>query len=437
MDFMNNSDEIIQDILRESKGKHGLFCLNCLIMHSSFAELNQFMENNNIKIDENTKTKTGYLKSLAVFFYKAYNMNMYQNISNPQQQYKNSSSLMGDILLMDEKIRDHLSEFDFISKQELIDAFSDFCADLGISVFNTTRLLDYSLDLYLIKKTPRLRTETVYIRTGAEMDLINYEKTLDLIEKSSKLAMWQVFVTTPAGVYKIGLERLIKDMERLNIWLYVVDPLHKKISGITKGKKSKDYDSTLSESYIQRLPHAPVRAPSQVVKISSYSFKEHESYKPKSYYMYQLLPEEDYDKILELPREKKRYQEIFKTLLFIDKNSGLSFFSYSSDDKIDDNLVSGFLTAMDSFVSEIGGSSSLKEIDYKGFFIHAAYGEKIKLALFLSQPADQVLKEKLDYFLKEFEEKYQKQIDLFMKSGNASNFDNSKIIRMARKILDI
>jgi len=381
---MSSEEKILNNIIKKSRSKHGLFCLNCLINRSSFQELNEFTKKNNIFIIKEIKTKTEYLKTLAIHYY-----NVYNNLSEIQKKYKDSTDLMGDILLGDEKIKEHLPEFDYISKHELNNIFADYCADLGISVFNTEEISDYSLDLYLTKKTPLLKTEAVFVKTGHELSESSYQETLNLIEQATSVATWIIFVTTPAGAYKIGLNKLISDMEKFHTWLYVIDPLHKKIYGITKGKKSKNYDQKISEDYIRKLPREPIRAPSQVIKFSKYDFKESESYNP-----------------------------------IIDKDSGLSFFSYSSEtESIDDVLVSGFLSAMDSFVSEIGGSASLKEINYKGFFIHAAYGEKVKMALFLTQPADQILKDLLAYFLEQFEQSFENEIGSFMKSGKTSVFN--------------
>jgi len=79
----------------------------------------------------------------------------------------------------------------------------------------------------------------------------------------------------------------------------------------------------------------------------------------------------------------------------IDKVSGLTMFAYSSEtEKVEGDLVASFLTAMDSFVSEIGGEA-LNDINYKGLVVQGVYGEKSKIALFLSDPADQILKERL------------------------------------------
>ena len=430
---MSSEEEILNNVIKKSRNKYGLFCLNCLILRSSFQELNDFIQKNNIFIINEIKVKLEYIKVLTVHYY-----NVYNNLPEIQNRYKDSTDLMGDSLLKDENIKKHLPEFDYISKHELIDIFSDYCADLGISVFNTEELMEYSLDLYLTKKTPLLKTEAVFIKTGHELTDSSYQETLILIEKASSIASWLIFVTTPAGAYKIGLDKLISDMGRLHTWLYVVDPLHKKIYGVTKGKKSKSYIQKSSEEYIRNLPREPIRAPSQVIKFSKYDFKESESYNPKNFHQFGILSEEEHKKILERHIAVKKYENIFRSLMIIDIHTGLSFFSYSNEtDPIDDVLVSGFLSAMDSFVSEIGGGTSLKEINYKGFFIHAAYGEKVKMALFLSQPADQILKDFLAYFLEQFEVNFKIEIDVFKQSGDTSVFDISKITKKVREYLSI
>jgi len=92
---------------------------------------------------------------------------------------------------------------------------------------------------------------------------------------------------------------------------------------------------------------------------------------------------------------------------------------------------------MDSFVAEIGGAEAMKEISYKGFYIHAAYGNWIKAALFLSIPAQQGLKERLAYLVKDFEKRYSEEIQHFKQTGNTAVFDLSKIFPEIKDVLDI
>ncbi len=92
---------------------------------------------------------------------------------------------------------------------------------------------------------------------------------------------------------------------------------------------------------------------------------------------------------------------------------------------------------MDSFVSEISGAEGMDEIKYKGFYIHSVYGQWIKLALFLSEPAKKGLKERLAYFLQDFEERYSEEINKFLMTSKTTYFDSEKIIPDIKDILDV
>ncbi|MCK4285665.1 MAG: hypothetical protein KAX18_05655 [Candidatus Lokiarchaeota archaeon] len=431
---LHSSAAILGAIQNESKGKFGIICLNCLIVRSRFKEIYDFMERNEISAPENdTLTKLELLDYISIELFKRFKQD-----PELQKKYKTTLTYIGDTIINDEKLCDYLTRFDFIAKQELIDIFADQGADWGISVYNTSEIKEYSLDLYLIKKKPMLRTEAVFLRTGEELNEENYEHLFYQISEATKVALWTVFVTTPRGVCNIGFERIINDMQKLRTWFYVVDPIHQKILGIYKGKKSKEHQTQIRDEYIQKLPHEPIRAASRLANISTYYFKESEAYKPKSYTMYELLPKE-----ILLTEEhsitvKPKFNDIFRSLLIIDPDSGVSMISHSSEDyPADKELISGFLSAMDSFVSEIDGTTAMKEINYKGLYIHAAYGQFVKLALFLSKPAHQSLKERLVYFLNHFEKHYHDQINAFKRTANVSVFDNQKISSLIKEILSI
>jgi hypothetical protein len=147
----------------------------------------------------------------------------------------------------------------------------------------------------------------------------------------------------------------------------------------------------------------------------------------------------------DLPMEKPdldkpgRYGKNFKGLLLISNYSGVSILSHSSEtQKVDDMLISGFLSAIDGFISEIGGSAlGFKEISYQGFIVEMLAGKEITIALFLSEPADKSLKERMEYFYKIFAEKYRKNIDEFEKSGRIDVFPRDQIINLAKLVLSI
>jgi hypothetical protein len=431
---LSEAEEILRIIRKDVEGKFGIICLNCLIVRSRFKEIYDFMNIHDIPFPEGESlSKLDLLDYISIFFYK-----QYQKSPTLKKQFKTPIMYIGNFIITDDKLSDYLKRFDFISKQELIDVFADYCADYGISVYSTDKIKDYNIDLYLIKKKPFLRTEAVFVRTGAELTEENYKNTFYLINEASKLAIWTVFVTTPRGVCNIGYERLKRDMENLNAWMYVIDPIHQKILGIMKGKKSKVHDTSIRDEFIKKLPHEPIRTPSQIVKISKYHFKESESYNPKNFVMFELFPKEELILKDHAVKVKPKFRETFRNLMIIDKDSGLNIISYSSEEiSMEKELISGFLSAMDSFVSEIGGTTSMNEISYKGFYVHAAYGQFIKLALFLSKPAHKNLKERLAYLLNQFEEHYHDQILQFTKTGNTAVFDKDRIVELIKEILSV
>jgi hypothetical protein len=430
----SNLNEIYDFLVSQAEDQIGIINLNSIIYFSTLEQLQEFLHDNGIQyVEKENMSKLEYFRYICRHFY-----NEFEGDSQIQSLHTNILSYIGDEILKNPDIRNVFEMHDFLSKQELINKFADWCADLGISVFSTAEISDFSLDLYFTKKTPFLRTESVVVRTGKEMNKENYEKTLNNIENSSKIAAWTVFVTTPLGAYKVGLFKLIGDMERLNTWLYIVDPLLKRIFGIVKGKKSKDYDSDLRDQYIQKLPREPIRAPSQVVKFSKYDLTYSESYKTSKFASYSILSEIDHLDMIQKLKSEPKYKDLFRNIIISDKNTGLPMVSLSNEtNQVDQVLISGFLSAMDDFVSKIGGSSALKEINYKGFFVQAAYGKYVKIALFLSKPSDKILKERLSYLLELFESRYQNEIETFRSKGDSNVFKDEEIFPSVKYILDI
>ncbi len=432
---MDAKDKLFNKIKDEHQDKFGIICLSCLINLSSLDELKDFAEKNDILISIDTKTKQDYLRDFIFHFQKEFEAG-----GELKAKYETPVNYMGHILLKDDTLKKYVSEFDFISKSELTDKFADFCADLEIAVYEASEISDYNLDLYLTRRTPFLRTEAVFLRTGIELTEESYNEILKSIPKSADVATWTVFVTTPWGIYNIGLERIIKDMEELNVWLYYVNPLHQEIYGITKGKKNKDYDTDIRDEYMNKLPREPIRAPSQVVKISKYYFSESDSYSTKNFTLFELSSKNHPDKIDLEKKVSSDYSDIFKSIIIIDSESGMPLFTYSKEtDEASETLVSGFLSAMDNFVSELSSeSSSLSEINYKGFYVQGDTGDNIKAALFLKSSADQILKERLHFLIKKFETQYESEIENFRNKGDISFFQgNDEVSKNVKDILRI
>ncbi|MEJ2278927.1 MAG: hypothetical protein P8Y70_14445 [Candidatus Lokiarchaeota archaeon] len=432
-----NLDDTIEIIRKDSNNKIGLVCLNCVLIRARVEEIQNFIEKHQIKIpaDKNIFTKFEYLKHICFHFYKEF-------ISNEElsEKYGNPLSYIGNVISQDENFKYYLTYLDFISKQDLIEVFADHSADLGTTVYSMDEEVttQYHCDLYLVRRTPLLRTEAVFVRTGSEINKVHkYNSVIDMIERVSEIANWSVLVTTPMAIYSIGLKRIIKDMKYLDASLYVIDPARKKIFGIIKGKKSRDFDSYIRDQFLEKLPRVPLRAQSELNKISTYKFDEGDSFNPDDFERYALLEQTNHDKIMILPEEKPHYIEIFKNMMIIERSAGIPVFSYSSEDVKDQIMFSSFLSAMDDFVGKFGGDSSLQEINYKGFFVLADYSEDIKVALFLTKPADKELKERLSYFAYWFEENYKDEIQQFKRTGETSLFIDKEILPAVKHFLDI
>ncbi|MBD3213663.1 MAG: hypothetical protein GF311_13725 [Candidatus Lokiarchaeota archaeon] len=412
----------------------GLVCLNSLIINSTIEEILEFINKKRIEIPtKKVYTRLELLRHICLHYYI-----IYINNEPLQNNFESVLNYIGHEMCRDESLQLHLYGVDFIAKQDLIDAFSDWCADLGISVYDARKVSDENhIDLYLVRRTPLLRTETVFVRTGHEIDENEYQRVLQLITKTSKYATWNVFVTTPLAVYKIGLNRMIIDMDQSNVWLYIIDPVRKTIHGIIKGKKSKDYNSDLRDKYIEQLPREPIRAQTRLKEISTFKFNEKQSYNPDDYCTFDLLDVLEHDRLVSAPDEESDYSKIFRNLMIIDRESKIPIFSYLSEKVKDQILFSGFLSAMDDFVSQIGDTTSLKEINYKGFYVQAAYGKSVKMALFLSDQADKSLKERVDFLLEYFESNFSEEIEKFRDSGDTSILKDEKILPIVRQFLNI
>lgn len=385
-----------------------------------------------LSVDEK-KVKQKIIFKILHFYY-----NRYQSEREIQSSYLDSIHFLGEDLLNLLPIITNEFLFDFASKTELVQVFADYCADLGINVY---RVLDdqiYNLDAYLIKKTKGvfITTESVIVRTGFELKIEDYKKILSSLARSTLISEWKVFVTTPIGAYAIGMDNLLADMKRLHTWLYIIDPVQKHVFGVGKGKTSKNEDSTLRDEYITNLPPTPLRTASQVVKISKYAFEEKHAYKHKSYRKF-FFSSQAVNKMMEHSKLiAPMFIDIFRSLIILDKKSGLTIYSYQQKD-VDEQMIGGFLTAFDSFVSTVSGSTKLEEINYQGFTINAALGNRIKVISILTKSGGQIFKERLAVFTQLFEQKLYNELEIFFETGKSIISYEDRIIPLIKTTLSI
>lgn len=126
--------------------------------------------------------------------------------------------------------------------------------------------------------------------------------------------------------------------------------------------------------------------------------------------------------------KRKRYRELLKIMyqklsdveniqyfLILTKH-GVPVFSKSMTEiPIDDGLISGFLSAISSFGTEIGkkmekGDGFLEELSYQQFKIILSEGKYVRCAILLLKKASENLKETLRLFNSKFEEKFKDKL---------------------------
>ena len=121
--------------------------------------------------------------------------------------------------------------------------------------------------------------------------------------------------------------------------------------------------------------------------------------------------------------EIKNYsQNILKYLMVIHKNTGLTVYEKAFfETKFDPDLVGGFLSAIQSFGSEINSmDTAMKKLVYKDFQIEIEDGDYVRAALILNgEPTEYLLKQLLKY-VKEFENVF--KIPLRNWTGNLQPF---------------
>jgi hypothetical protein len=271
---------------------------------------------------------------------------------------------------------------------------------------------------------------------GVNVNTQTYLETKKSIGKASKVASQKIFVTTPIGVLKIGFKNLISDMRKLNCWIYVVDPSRKIVYGVIKGKKNEEHDLEIRNDFLKKLPREPMRAPSQIIKLSDYYFDESNSFESFNFRLFDIYDDLEHNKLMLKESKQPKYSEIFRDLIIMEKTSGTPIINYASEHFKEQALVSGFLAAMDSVVSQIGGSK-MEEINYKGFYVQASYGIDIELVCFLFKPSDASFKERLNYLTNLLETHYQEQIEIFKKTSDANIFNENEILSIIKEILDI
>lgn len=137
-----------------------------------------------------------------------------------------------------------------------------------------------------------------------------------------------------------------------------------------------------------------------------------------------------YQRLYLIPK-RKRYRELLKIMyqklsdaeniqyfLILTKHGVPTFSISMTDVPIDDGLISGFLSAISSFGTEIGkkmkkGEGFLEELSYQQFKIILSEGKHVRCAILLLKKASDNLKDKLRHFNIKFEEKFKDKLERY------------------------
>ncbi len=415
------TDNIPENII--NREKYGLISIRALLNSIEIEDLRDFAAQFDIFIDEKEKAqREKIIKELIDYF-----------LQNPK--HKNPMEHLGTWILMYKPFKPLLKNFDFISKSELINKFADYCADLKINVYDATDD-SYDLDLYLTKKKFRLRTESVFILTGDEVDEKYNEKLFQKIENAGEICDWRVIVTTPLGAVKIGYDNFVQDLKKLDAWGYIIDPFQKRVLGVIKGGKSNNKDKDKRDKYIRTLPQQPIRAPSQVVNISEYKWNERDAYSPENIAPFYFISKDGTK--FNFDEQEKKFHDIFRQLLIISLDSGLPIYSFSSKtNQVDESLISSFLNALESFMKQLSTGSGLNEIDYQSLKISGASTKRIQIVAMTSKSPGKEFHERLMYLCNLVENEFSEEIDDFIESGNRNIFNKSILDKLIKEILAI
>ncbi len=227
------------------------------------------------------------------------------------------------------------------------------------------------------------------------------------------------------------MNRLLNDIDAIDAWLYIIDPFHSVIYSVTKGRDTSNIEKE-KERELKRSLKFPLRPLDTEQEFSKYTFDKKFQDKPKNYMIFGKTTYPIKPVSLELIDEDLLNLQY---LLFIHKGKGMRFFSQNwTTEALDTDLISGLISAIDTFGKSFSRAKGLKEIVYGGFTMYFAEGNYVKCCLFLKKPPSPRLKELLTFALGQWESRFKNDIINF--NGNVTPFTkkNSESIQLLNEI---
>ena len=424
-DKLNEKKEWFEEISKkELKGTIGFFDPFVIIESMPYRDIENLLNELNIPVITNMK------ENLVLEFYKSI-QEFYQSSKELREQYSNPIQYLGHLLYSRAQLTAYFENYDFISKSELMEIFIDSLADQEIHVYDSSKVeANSNWDLFLTKKTLGSKTGVVNFLRGYDIET-EYDNIIVKLGYGTELSDWIYFVTTPIGVMKIGLERLIQDMSYIGAWLYIVDPVRGVIYNLLKGKNSSNKNKEKEQEMLNKLK-TPLRGIDTHIKFSKYTLDDRFQNKPKNYV---LFGKNEYPPSKVELDSAKADQDNLQYLLFLKKDAGVTLdFIQWTEESLDKDLLSGFISAIESFGSSFSDSKGLEGIQYRGFTITFSDTTYLKACLFLKHTPSPRLKELLAFGVKKWETLFEYQITNFKGDLSAFKKAHTESVHLFNKI---
>ncbi|MHA1382602.1 MAG: hypothetical protein ACTSR3_02470 [Candidatus Helarchaeota archaeon] len=222
------------------------------------------------------------------------------------------------------------------------------------------------------------------------------------------------------------LSKIKISLEKIHPRLKILDPLNKwnlKLTGMYDDESCIDTETALE------LEYDIITWLNQIKEIVNYDIKNYEHiYGMKTgFYEDFQIGEKNIRKTLQ-ELERLYGISILNYVIIIHKESGLAIYQENLGSvKTDADLISGFLTAIQNFGTEISQKdTSVLGLAYQNYHIEVETGDFIQAVLLLNGKLNSYLAQRLTKFVKEFERKYEKSLQNFL--GNVSQFTDTKSI---------
>ncbi|MFX0139177.1 MAG: hypothetical protein ACFFDN_36380, partial [Candidatus Hodarchaeota archaeon] len=205
------------------------------------------------------------------------------------------------------------------------------------------------------------------------------------------------------------LGEIISKMERSFPDSSILDEINNSLSELDNFRPGEN----INEKIAVKLEFSLLQWLKEILKIIQANSKTYQETFTDQEISFKKIDEQIQQLILKVNEIEEQYSiNILKYLMVINQASGLTMFNHNFGGfEFDTDLISGFLTAIQSFGTEITkGATPVKKLAYKDFEIVMEDGNHVRAAIVLLGPVTSFLSTKLLKFISIFESNYEKDI---------------------------